>query len=314
MGQYYDAEGKRVDQGDEKEMEDAKEYEWYEFAGTGDFDSSFGGMTTQYPKFQTEELGTREQKDLRAQYFQMLMGMQPATAYEGQFTQPTTAQEKTGMEALTEYLGRGTPEYFGDIEGSMTRALSGESPYEVDPTATSRYFEEYIKQPTMQTYIEELLPTLRESFAGGSKFWATPRLEAETGLAGKVSSGLSATRGKLAMRDIEAEEAGKTKGAELAAGTLPHVTALMNLLEGGGLRKAEAAQKYGYFPREETDLRAQYEDWLRVQNDKYKQAGLMQQALGLETTQPYMTPKRPGWLEGMGEVAGPIIGAMIGGM
>ena len=282
----------------------------------GWWDDTFGEWTTggAEPKVRQKELGTAEQKALRENYFSMLMGMQPATEYGGEFVQPTTEQEKTGMEALTEYLSRETPGYFGDIESALTQALSGESPYEVDPTATSRYFEDYVKPQAMHTYTEDLLPQLRESFAGGGRFWATPRLGAETGLAGDVSRGLTSARGNLAMQDIEAERAGKTTGAQIAAGTLPQATSISSLLEEGGLRKAEAAQKYGYFPREETDLRAQYEDWLRVQNDKYKQAGLMQQALGLETTQPYMTPKRPGWLEGMGDVAGPIFGAMMGGM
>ena len=263
--------------------------------------SAFGfpplGWKSKPTAYETQPTGTAEQQAMGSSLFQLLMGMQPATEYGGQFVQPTTEQEKTGMEALTEYLGRETPGYFGDIESALTQALSGESPYEVDPTATSRYFEDYVKPQAMHTYTEDLLPQLRESFAGGGKFWATPRLGAETGLAGDVSRGLTSARGGLALEDIRAERAGKTTGAQIAAGTLPQATSISSLLEEGGLRKAQAAQEYGYFPREEKNLEREYMDWLRVQEDPYRRAGLMTQALGIPTTETRQYPETPGWIE-----------------
>lgn len=280
----------------------------------GWWDDWFGEWSTgaKDPKVRQKELGTAEQKALRENYFNMLMGMKPATAYGDEFITPTTPQELTGLEKLSEYLGRERPEYFGDVESAMTRLLSGESPYEVDPAATSEYFETYVKPQAMRTYKEDLLPAMRESFAGGGRFWATPRLEAEKGLAGDVSESLTSERGKLAMQDILAEREGKTIGAQLQAGTLPQATAISSLLEEGGLRRAAAAQKYGYLPREDERLQHEYADWLRVQEDPYRRAGLMQQALGLETTQPYWTPQRRGWLGEVFDFAGGVLGSYSG--
>ena len=309
MGKYYTKEGERVEEG----TEGAEEKEWYEYAGVGDWDSSFGGAQTQYPKFQTEELGTREQKDLRAQYFQMLMGMKDPQGYTGQYTAPLSEYEGTGLEALKRYLGQAEPGHYGDIETALTQLLSGESPYEVDPEATTQYLQDYLRPQMARTY-GDIRTDLRESFAGGGRFWATPRLEAETGLGKDYLQRMTEEEAKYRYADIEAERAGKVKGAELQAGVMPQATAISDLLSGWDLRKTAASQEYGALPRllEQNTLTQMYEEFKRKEDMKMKQAGLMQSALGLETTQPYMTAERPGWLAGMADVAGPIIGALIG--
>ena len=267
------------------------------------------------PKLQGKEIGTAEQKALRTNFFNWLNQQGAAEGYQDStdrdFTAPMSSYESSGLESLQKYLAQADPEHYGDIDSAMKQALSGESPYTVDRDATSDYLRDAV-MPGLRRDYGKMRTDLQESFAGGGKYWATPRLEAEENLSEEYLRNAGETVAGYRYKDVEAERAGKSEGAQIAAGTLPYASSISDYLTGGDLRKTEASQQYGSLPRllEQNDLTAEYQDWLATKERDMQMAQLKTQALGMPTEMSFMSSGKPGWLSDVGQIIG---GALSGG-
>lgn len=100
-------------------------------------------------------------------------------------------------EFLASNIGKGIPRYQGQLtsplpagaENVVSRYLA------LDPT---QFFEERIKQPAMKTFKEELLPQVREEFAGSLS--SSGRFRTEEEAASKFATGLAETQANLELQ------------------------------------------------------------------------------------------------------------------
>jgi hypothetical protein len=103
---------------------------------------------------------------------------------------------------LASEVGRGVPRYQGRITGQFPEQTEGITEDFLGLDAES-FFEERIKAPALETFREDLLPLVREEFAGSLS--GSGRFRTEEEAASRFTRGLAQTRAELEMQLPQAQ-------------------------------------------------------------------------------------------------------------
>lgn len=116
------------------------------------------------------------------------------------------------------------PQFTQDVQASimpaLDRVLGGEAAFTPDRAATDELFRSAVADPALAQFQEDILPQIRERFAGEG-FMSSARMRAESRAAEGLSRELAAQRAQFTMQDELARRQSLEAGADRAAGALP---------------------------------------------------------------------------------------------
>jgi hypothetical protein len=109
-----------------------------------------------------------------------------------------TPEQRAWFSRLTERMGS----EMGDTSTPLGRLLAGIPSTEINPETTRQFYQSNIYEPSMRTWREDTLPSIRESMGGN--FWSTARQSAEQSAATDLQGQLSQAYGQLQYQDEQA--------------------------------------------------------------------------------------------------------------
>jgi len=200
-------------------------------------------------------------------------------------------------KAYEEYMGG----QYGDISRQTTRDLmSGKPAYSFDAAATTKRWEEEYAKPIMQTWREQVMPTIKESMNMPGGLYSRGTSDYLAQQAGEFYGG------RVAPSLYGALEAGETRGFQSAeAAAAQRIAALSIPYQEFGQRAGAAG---AFQAQQQAPLSAAYQEYLR--QDPYKYAQLM---AGIGTTPTMDTIVKQG-STGQGSMIGALGGMALGGL
>lgn len=256
----------------------------------GGIKSFFGGSKKEEPKVEERSTLAPWQQELTGLVGPYFGGaISPGEAYPGQLpgTTPLTSYEQLSLEGLETLFGG---------EGLMAQVQSATAEA-LEPTGFEDYYETKVKRPALEEFREEILPGITRRHA--PQFWGTERVRAEEAAYEDLIESLVGARAELAFGTEEA-----AKGRALSAlGLMPGVTEAYRTFA-----------QVGALPRmvEEAGLQAEYNEWLRRQQEMHDEYAELMAALGISTTQFISVPgtsATTGFLGAMAPGLGMALGA-----
>jgi len=201
------------------------------------------------PKIKTESSLTPEQQALAYEIYKYLQPHigEGAEPYTGEFVAQPSPAEELGLRRLSEYLQE-----------------------QWTPAKREELFQEIYAKPTIREVQEEILPLVREAYAGAGTYWGSPRARAEERVLSTLAAELARRRGEF----------------ELLAREMP-------------LRQAQAAMQLGSLPRllQQLELEKRYQEFIRTRPEvsPYLQAALAY--IGTPMLAAYGVPAKPSLAE-----------------
>lgn len=179
------------------------------------------------------------------------------TSYTGERVAPFTEGQQAALDVIPSYaqafsLERGMP-LFGETGEAIKKTLAGETGAQtITPEQTEAYFKRVFEQPAKYAFEKEILPSVKESFAGPG-YWSGARAKAQAEAGENLWSYLGEKRGELDWNTLMANRAAEEARAQRIAGITP------------------AAMAYGQMPTREAMMR------LTGGEELYKFASMEQQ-------------------------------------
>ena len=197
-----------------------------------------------------------------------LSNYNPSQLYTGQYVAPTTSQQNTGLDILSNYLSQGTGALTQQAQQQASATLSGQY---ADPN-TSPYIQAMIAEN--QQGLQKNTDALNASRGASGNYFNTQTTAQQNQLSQNALQDLNATVGSF-----EQNERQNQVGMVTTAANLDQMT------QNQQLQQVAASQQYGGLQQQmqQANLEAQYQDWTRTQN---QQAALVQPTAGVATSNP----------------------------
>lgn len=194
---------------------------------------------------------------------------------------------------------------------AMEMGLSGKPVWDTDMDAAREYWKESFHDPAMTSFMKDVLPQLREDYAGTGAYDSGGRRRAETGAARRISTDLNAQLADIMWREQEAGRLAKERALERSLGTARQVPEYLGAplaykRDVGGLRTGFEADR----------LTEGKEKWQTKQpyNSPYMDMGF--KAIGQQAVEPYMYEPPEKWYGTLGRtmtnLSGQAAGAYLG--
>lgn len=189
------------------------------------------------------------------------------TPFEGDLTAGASGLESLSLQALEqEALGRveGGGQLFTQASDALSQILTA------PPTDFEDFFQTNVESPLLETFSEEIQPRIRASNA--KNFFSTGRQDIESRATEDLIQEIGRARESLAFQTREADRAAKLT----AAGLVDPVTA-------APINQAIRLLQAGRVPREieQAGLTAEYQEFLRRQQQKSDRVRQLLQAIGV---------------------------------
>lgn len=185
---------------------------------------------------------------------------QGATPYGGQFVAGPSKYEQGALDWLNKYMGK-TPATYGQAEGAVSRALTGDYKDIIDPTATEKFYGAIEKD-----VLKRILPKTTENLAQNANLAGVFRSgrHAQTQLenVADITSRLGETLAGLRHADEQTrrEIARERERRQIEAVPLTGMAANLPL------QQVQAGLTYGALPRqlEQKGLESRFQEFLRT--------------------------------------------------
>jgi len=242
------------------------------------------------------------QRDLEAAVSKYLLGKigTGAQAYLGQLTADIPEMFTEAYKTYGDWMK-------GDIgtamEGAMEGLISGRPSYVFDPLATAERWRETYASPMMESWRENVLPSIREGFNLPGVLYSRGRGE---GVASEASKFYGQYVAPSLYSSLQAGERMGFESAEAAAARQPGALGLPGQMFGQAAGVAGALQA-----QQQAELSAAYNEFLRTRAEP---GWAVQSAIGY-MTQPTFDAlyKSGGSKTPWGTVAGAVLGGLTGG-
>jgi len=204
-------------------------------------------------------------------------------------------------------MGVGEDPLYGRAGEALERGLSGEAAWDTDPEAAEQYWRDKYYEPAMTRFRQDILPQLREDYAGAGGYQSGGRRRAETRAAGRVAVETSGQLGDILWRERESGRLAKERALERALSTARYVPDYLGVPLGyardvGGIKTGLARDigmmKSGF---ERERLGEAQEKWLAKQPWASPYMSLGMQAVGVGATQPYLYQSKMPWYGHLGQ-------------
>ena len=238
-------------------------------------------------------LSPEQQAKLKELLAQLQVGGSSSPAYSGQLTADPNAVQGASLAALEQSaMNAVTPGGTGDVSSKALTEVMNAGPKDIQAS---------VVDPTMQDFIQKILPAISGRFSGMSGFGSDKMLQ-EGIAAGNVATTVSAARADA----LDAQQNRKMQ----AAGLLPQVQGgwlqnILNMQTGGGVAQATA----------QAPLTNTYQEFLRQQQAKQQNLDNILAALGLKSKENIttVTPGTTGLVQGVAGGIGQGIGKSLSG-
>lgn len=177
---------------------------------------------------------------------------------------------------------------------ALDTAMQGKPLYGSDMDAAQDYWRSTYYEPAMNTFMKDMLPKLRESYAGGT-FDSGGRLRAEHDALGDVATGLNANLASIMYGE---HQAGQNE-MDLAANRSLLATNQAQQLAGLPGQAGGAQYQYEAAPLEE-----EYQNWLMQQPWANPYTSTAMSLLGVNSQSPYLYQESPSTLGTIGSLLG----------
>ena len=228
---------------------------------------------------------------------QLQVGGSAGSAYGGQLTADPNAVQGASLAALEQSaMNAVTPGSEGDVSTKTLTEIMNAGPADIQAS---------VVDPTMQNFIQEILPAISGRFSGMSGFGSDKMLQ-EGIAAGNVATGIASERAK-ALDTMQGRKIAAASALPTAQGGW--LQNILNMQAGGGVAQATA----------QAPLTNTYNEFLRQQQLKQQ---LKQQdidnilaALGLKSKENIttVTPGTTGLVQGFAQGVGSGLGKKLGG-
>jgi hypothetical protein len=199
--------------------------------------------------------------------------------------------------SLQEYLTRagqyGESPMYKTGESTLSRILSGEPSFDTDLGKAEEYWDKAFYQPAKNRYQREMIPQLRENFAGFGGFRSSGREEAERRSLTDFLTNIEGQRAGLLWNELQAGRGAQESALERALQAVPtsmdYGAMPLNMMRDAGQLQ---------YQLEQAPLEEQYQNWLVSQpwNSPYMEMG--QAMMGAPAFEPYLTSTTP-WYSNM---------------
>lgn len=244
--------------------------------GTGSFLFGEGGDT----KTGTVQKWNRGQEELFGTLQDYLQkGIGPGESYTGQLpgTVPMSNLENLSLSGL-EKMFSGEGNLYPQAGGALSSLMR------MDPAMLDYIYKTTVSDPMMQQFSEEIMPTIKA--AGAPRLWGTDYQKQEEMAARDLERALVQGKGAITENWLN-------RALQAALGVPELMTGQMNMFE--------SAMRMGAVPRqiEEAGLTAEYQEWLRTQEEQKTKVNQFLAALGLQPLDTYAFAEgaQPGLLQ-----------------
>jgi hypothetical protein len=193
---------------------------------------------------------------------------------------------------------------------ALQQGLSGQALYDTDLDKAREYWEDVYYKPAMAEFKQDILPQLREDYAGLGAYDSGGRRRAETQAAQRFATETGAKLGDILWAETQAGRQAKERALERGLQYTPEYLGLpLSYQKDVGLTQAGfEAQRLGEAK----------ENWLAEQPYASPYLGLGYNALGVNATQPYIYQESPSYLmqllQGASGGLGTAFGASLAGL
>lgn len=260
------------------------------------FGGSGGGDVKQYSTLTPQQKAV---SDPLSEYLKKNVG-QGVAGYTGKLTAGPSQYEQQGLNTLGNYIAQPS-EATGWGSAALKTQLSGAPSTNINPQASEDYFNNSVRAPLMKQFNEDIMPQVRERYNSGGMFYGTPRERAENNALQDLEGNLVSQKSNLAYQDEQARRGLAESASARQLSALPQGLAYGQ----EPLTRVAASQNYGALPRtlEQSDLMAQYAEWLRTRPESNPTLPMAlqyidQAQMGMSQQQP--TPSIMGPLAQMG--------------
>jgi len=232
-------------------------------------------------------LQTKQQKKLLDSLISQLMGTPldqvEGKAYEGERIAGLGENEEL-IQSLLGGTIEGIPQQFDAIQAALAPLLSG------DPSDFDEYFTQTIQDPLLETFNEDVLPTLSRTF-GPTDFFGSDRFGANVDATENLTDALTRERARTGFETRESALDRSLQAADIS-----------RLLPGGEVNALQGTQTLSQIPRglEQAGLDVEFEEFLRTQvaeKDKRIQQILATLGLGAKENIVDVRGSSPGLLQ-----------------
>jgi hypothetical protein len=248
----------------------------------------------------TNSLMTQQQQATLAQVIQDLMSKGKTTAssaytpYTSSLTAGTTQGTQLSLKALEQQVINEATGGAGSMSGTAQELskliASGGSPVDINDV-----FTKSVQQPMMKTFTDTVLPSLQGTFSGSAAF-GSDKLKQQEILTNNLMNTLTASRSDMAYKS-QSDAANRMM---TALGLMPQVASTYTGTMTAGATAQDLTRQVN-----QSDLTAQYNEFLRGQQSNSADVNQLMSALGLSAIQPVttVTPGSTGLVGGAANTA-----------
>lgn len=244
------------------------------------------------------------------------------TAYEGDRVAPFTETQKallgTGPEFAEAFSMYRDMPLFGEGGTALKGMLEGTTgPEKITPEMSQRAFRGMVEQPAQKRYKEDVLPAVKEAYAGPG-YWGTGRRKAQVESAQDLSDWLGEQRAGFEWnvedvnRQIEEAKAGRALSAipqAMEYAQLPTREAFARLTGGEELFKFVSADQT-YQQAKINEAITKFEEGKRLTEPEIMSIMLALLGMNFSTSvgESHAMGAQEGWGAGIGQIAGILFG------
>lgn len=199
-----------------------------------------------------------------------------------------------------------TESLYSNAGNALNTAMSGQPLYGSDMNAAKDYWKSAYYDPAMDNFMKEMLPKLRESYAGGT-FDSGGRLRAEQNALADVATGLNSNLASIMYGEHQAGQNEKDLAANRALGA----TSVAQQFGQVPFQAGAAQYEYDKGPLEED-----YQKWLMQQDWANPYITTALGMTGVNAVSPYLSQDSPSTASSMGNWLGTnatnLMGSMMG--
>jgi hypothetical protein len=274
-------------------------YDWSQLIGPGAAAGAtlLGGTLAGIGNEEPEVRNTSVLNDQQERLFQDLSGMARTGLRTG--ATPYSGTRVPGQNQLLSnyYSAAGnvpTGSLYTGASNALQTSMRGKPLYGADMDAAQKYWQSTYADPAMSTFMKDMLPKLRESYAGGT-FDSGGRLRAEHDALADVATGVNANLASIMYGE---HQAGQNE-RDLAANRALLATGQAQQLGQTPFQAGASQYQYDAAPLEED-----YQNWLLQQPWANPYASTAMGLIGINTQSPYLYQESPSTLGTIGSLMG----------